>query len=219
MFYYHTFKDLGILGIYDHEPLLPKYHFPEDGYWIGKKVFDVGCASGFFSKYFAERGADVTAIDINIEMINFIKEKTKLFNINTIEMDVFDVVFENKFDFVFCGSLLMHVIYPMKLLKIIHKSLKIDGLFILCSGGIISSDNVIRIEKNLGREKSLVEKEIKSSNESLWWLSPSAGNIMLSNTGFKNNKMVDSFNLTSTPYGIEMCHNYSSLHHVWNSNK
>jgi len=218
MFYYHTFKDLNIQGIYDHEPLLQYYHFPNDELLKGKKVLDVGCASGFFSKYFAERGANVVAIDINTSVTNMVKNRTKL-EMDIVEADVFSIDSIDTFDIVFCGSLLMHVIYPMELLKIINKALKPNGLFILCSGGIDSIDPVIRTERYLGRQKSAIEKDVNSANESLWWLSKSAGEIMLKNVGFDNVKYMDSFTLTSTEFGVKIGHNFSALHHVWHSTK
>jgi 2-polyprenyl-3-methyl-5-hydroxy-6-metoxy-1,4-benzoquinol methylase len=219
MFLYHTFKDLGIEGIYDHEPLLKHYGFPDDEYWVGKKILDAGCASGFFSKYFAERGGDVTSIDINVDVINKIKQETGLKNINIVNADIYDTNYKNQFDFVFCGSLLMHAIYPMNLLNVIYKSLKPDGDFILCTGGIHNNESVMFVEPYLGRGKGVVENEIKTANESLWWLSPKAGINMLKTIGFKNIQCVDSFVLTSTPYGVSIGHNFSSLHHVWKSKK
>jgi SAM-dependent methyltransferase len=212
MFYYHTFKDLNIQGIYDHEPNLSSFNFSD---LKNKDVLDVGCASGYFSKLFFEMGAkSVTSVDINTDVINLIKEKTG-YNINIIRKDLYDIDYINKFDFVFCGSLLMHVFYPMSLLKIIHTSLKDGGQFILSTGGIGGDEPYIRTEPYLGRGKGDVENEVKSANESIWWLSKKSGVNMMSTVGFKNIECNNSYMLSSTEYGKSIGHDYSSLHHIW----
>jgi tRNA (mo5U34)-methyltransferase len=65
-FYWYHSIDLGngILtqGDYDMRPYLRHYCFPES--LAGKKVLDVGRASGFFAFEFESRGADVTATEI-----------------------------------------------------------------------------------------------------------------------------------------------------------
>ncbi len=50
-------------GDYDMQRYLPAYRFPED--LRGKRVLDVGRASGFFSFEFERRGADVTATELD----------------------------------------------------------------------------------------------------------------------------------------------------------
>ncbi len=63
-YWYHCIR-LGEIytdGDYDLEPLVPQYCIPEN--LTGKKVLDVGRASGFFSFLMEERGADVTATDL-----------------------------------------------------------------------------------------------------------------------------------------------------------
>ncbi|WP_432735699.1 class I SAM-dependent methyltransferase [Maridesulfovibrio sp. FT414] len=41
----------------------------------GKKVLDLGCGSGEYSGYFLEQGADVTALDISVEMLEIMRER------------------------------------------------------------------------------------------------------------------------------------------------
>lgn len=219
MLIYHTFKDLNIQGIYDHDPLLKYYHLPLASEIKNKKVLDVGCASGYFSKYFSERGGIVTAIDICPESISYLKEKYS-WNIDIVSQDVLTMQYQNEYDIIFCGSLLMHIFDPILLLKNIYNALKPGGIFILCTGGINSNDPVIRVERYLGREKSPHEKEISSANESIWWLSQNAGNYLLHNVGFKNYSFYpDGFNLKTTSYGISIGHDFSALHYVWKASK
>jgi tRNA (mo5U34)-methyltransferase len=63
--WYHTI-DLGggivTPGYYDHRPYLGHYGLPDD--LRGKRVLDVGAASGFFSFELERRGGAVTATDL-----------------------------------------------------------------------------------------------------------------------------------------------------------
>lgn len=216
MFYYHTFKDLNIKGIYDHDPFISNFNFPD---LKDKRVLDLGCASAYFSKLFYEKGAkSVTAIDINTDVAELVKEKTG-YKINIIKKDVYDIDYSNQFDFAFCGSLLMHSFYPVYLLKIIYNSLDLGGQFVLSTGGIDSDEPYIRTEPYLGRSRGDVESEVKSANESIWWLSRKSGINMLNTVGFKNVEYKSSYYLNSTEYGISIGHNYSSLHHIWHGYK
>jgi ubiquinone/menaquinone biosynthesis C-methylase UbiE len=42
----------------------------------GERVLDVACGQGFFSKAFAERGAEVLGVDISFQLIEIAKQKT-----------------------------------------------------------------------------------------------------------------------------------------------
>jgi len=134
--WYHTI-DLGdgeiTNGIYDHRTVLKHYRFPES--LKGKKVLDVGCADGFFSFEFWRRGADkVVGLDA-YKSDFFILAKEKLnSNVEYYLMDVYDLspTKVGYFDFVFCGSLLIHLSDPFKALVNIRSVIK-KGEFILCT--------------------------------------------------------------------------------------
>jgi tRNA (mo5U34)-methyltransferase len=64
-FWYHTI-DLGdgliTPGCYDYRETIQDFNFPSD--LRGKKVLDVGSATGFFAFEFERRGADVTSVEL-----------------------------------------------------------------------------------------------------------------------------------------------------------
>lgn len=145
--WYHTI-DLGhgvvTRGLFDHRPLLPHYHLPEN--FKNMRVLDVATFDGFWAFEFERRGAaEVVAMDIQtwneIDIPPRIRagaskeildtEMGTGFNIardilgSQVQrgiMNVYDLSPEwrGKFDFVFCGDLLLHLMNPMKALQNIH---------------------------------------------------------------------------------------------------
>jgi tRNA (mo5U34)-methyltransferase len=65
--WYHTLELPGGVvtpGYYDQRTLIPHYGLPKD--LTGKRVLDVGAWDGFWSFEFERRGADVTAVDLDL---------------------------------------------------------------------------------------------------------------------------------------------------------
>ena len=145
--WYHSI-DLGngvvTPGLFDHRPFLSYYHLPEN--FKDMRVLDVATYDGFWAFEFERQGAaEVVAMDIGTwkeidippriraeaskEMLY--KETGSGFNIardilgSRVQrkiMNVYDLSPElmGKFDFVFCGDLLLHLMNPMKALQNIH---------------------------------------------------------------------------------------------------
>lgn len=101
-----------------------------DRYVNKKRVLDVGCGSGFFSKYFIERNCKVVSIDYSNEALKLtgkLNNKIMLIKGNILNLPLK----EESFDFVFSDGLLEHYKNPKQILLEIKKILK--------SGGIIST--------------------------------------------------------------------------------
>jgi len=142
LIWYHTLElDEGLVtpGIYDHRPYLDYYGIPED--LKGKRVLDIGAASGFFTFELEKRGAQVVATELPswfdhdvgpkyvpdkpLEVLEkylhepfllakkILKSKAKLKKINIYDLSPKKI---GKFDLVFCGSLLLHLTDPVQAL-------------------------------------------------------------------------------------------------------
>lgn len=119
-----------------------------------KKVLDLGCGIGQYTKYFIEKGYDVVATDISKKALDYLSNKNP--RVKTVLQDMTDKLKfnDNEFDIVF-ANLSIHFFNEedtQKLLNEIHRILKPNGLFI---GSVNSTsayefikDHVTEIEKN-----------------------------------------------------------------------
>ena len=67
-------KLLSMDGTYQKEVILPNLLRLMD-VKNGEKILDIACGQGFFSRALAEKGGEVTGVDISPELIKFAKEK------------------------------------------------------------------------------------------------------------------------------------------------
>ena len=77
-----------------------KYLFP------GCKILDLGCGSGRDSKYFMEKGYQVTSVDPSEEMCASTK---RIYGINVLKMKVEDTMFVEEFDAIWACASLLHI--------------------------------------------------------------------------------------------------------------
>jgi molybdenum cofactor cytidylyltransferase len=143
LIWYHTIELPGgetTPGIYDHRPYLPAYGLPED--LRGKTALDVGAASGFFSFELERRGALVTATDLPSwkahdfgvhyaaelgagEAEAYLHEpflfahRARGSRVTRTLTSIYDIspASVGTFDFVFCGSVLIHLSDPATALR------------------------------------------------------------------------------------------------------
>lgn len=117
---YHTFSlgdDLAIEGDYDMAKYIHHYGLPPG--LDGLSVLDVGTASGALAVECARRGAQVTAIDL-WESPEALLVACAVFGVTVryLQKNIFDLDHSfGQFDFVLCGSMLLHVASPLDALR------------------------------------------------------------------------------------------------------
>jgi SAM-dependent methyltransferase len=103
--YYENYVDTKPWNAYYERPavlsLLPEIK--------NKKILDVGCAGGWYTKYLLDHGADVTAIDVNKNMVEITKKRTqdKCLVIQTDLNNKLDFIKDDSLDIVL-ASLVLH---------------------------------------------------------------------------------------------------------------
>ncbi|MCC5910818.1 MAG: class I SAM-dependent methyltransferase [Clostridiaceae bacterium] len=113
-------------------------------------ILDIACGTGNYAIALAEKGLNVSAIDLDEEMINEVKEKAKLKNtqINTYVgnmMRLNEYFKENTFDTAFCiGNSLVHLtdlVDMQETLDRIYDIVKFNGRLII---QIINYDRILK---------------------------------------------------------------------------
>jgi len=74
-----------------------------------KTILDVGCGLGAHSKYFADRGGIVTAIDFAERLLDYAKEYNNHSNITYVSQDINAYTSNTKFDYLFFCDVLEHL--------------------------------------------------------------------------------------------------------------
>lgn len=137
----HSGDDWWIEGTDIFLELLPK----------GVKVLDLGCGSGYKTKYIKGKGFDVEGVDFSEGMIKIAKEKFPDIDFEVFDLYDFDKFYKN-FDAIFCQAVLLHI--PKKdvfdILEKIKSKLKDGGLLYIA----------VKEKKEEG-----VEEEIKKEND------------------------------------------------------
>jgi SAM-dependent methyltransferase len=123
--YYENYVDTKPWNAYYERPatlsLLPKIK--------NKKILDIGCAGGWYTKYLLDNGAEVISIDVNKNMVEITKKRIQN-RCPVIQADI-----NNGFDFIKNGtvdivlaSLVLHYIKDIeKTFSEINRILRIDG--------------------------------------------------------------------------------------------
>tara|TARA_B100000959_G_scaffold198667_1_gene207800 strand:+ start:7785 stop:8561 length:777 start_codon:yes stop_codon:yes gene_type:complete len=120
----------------------------------GKTVLDIGAGLGYFTERFLERGAKVTALDIDRQALRFVKENL---GVPTIVLDIeHDTLPEAAFDVIFIGEVIEHVHEPDTAIAAVARALKPDGSIVVTTPaleGILSYSAGKQLGHNHGGQK------------------------------------------------------------------
>lgn len=137
-----------------------------------KKILELGCGTGIFSRYLLEENPSVlvTAVDISSEAIRVAKDKSKKFKsrIKYYVGDALDLPFaSNSFDLVFGNSIIHHLPLDRALVEI-KRVLKPGGTIWFCEPNTLNPQ--ILIQKNIPFIKKLVQDSPSETSFIRWRL-------------------------------------------------
>jgi len=145
----------------------------------GRKVLELGCGYGEFTRRVASTGADITAIDISPDLLEFaterIKNKAVRFQIQNVEKMDFE---DESFDAVFGSSILHHLNLKPALLEI-YRVLRKGGRIVFTEPNMLNPQ--IWLERNIRAIRRLTYTSPDETAFTKWNLEKE-----LLNHGFKN---------------------------------
>lgn len=98
----------------------------------GGKILEIGCGIGNISQQLGHYGYLVTGIDSDPVSIDYANSKNTKSNIRFLKVNAEDyAISENSFDAIICSEVLEHLVSPGSIIKLAHKMLKDDGIFVV----------------------------------------------------------------------------------------
>ena len=95
----------------------------------GKKVLDLGCGTGIYTKIMKRYGAEVSGLDISQKMLDIAKREVK--GVEFRQGSAYNLPYRRgTFDVVLSALVIEHLTNTGKVLKEVNKVLKKDGVFI-----------------------------------------------------------------------------------------
>ncbi len=132
MYFYESFsKDFDSkMNMYDTNKRLDVFYnelLTED--ISNKDVLDAGCGTGWFSKAAAERGANVTSMDLGEGLLQQVSIKCKS---NRVVGSILNIPFsDNTFDYIVSSEVIEHIPQPLDAIDELYRVLKPGGKLVL----------------------------------------------------------------------------------------
>jgi ubiquinone/menaquinone biosynthesis C-methylase UbiE len=99
----------------------------------GKKLLDAGCGEGYLTRYYAQRGANATGVDISEELIKISRNLTEEAKIDA-SFQVGDIcnldLQDDKFDLILCNLVLLNIPCFNDALTEFYRILKSGGVLV-----------------------------------------------------------------------------------------
>ena len=95
------------------------------------RILDVGCAQGTLALLLAERGHQVTAVDIRPQFLQYAQSRYERGDIHFLVANVLEDELPHGFDLIFANQIIEHLVYPTQLLERLKRLLKPGGRLVV----------------------------------------------------------------------------------------
>jgi 2-polyprenyl-3-methyl-5-hydroxy-6-metoxy-1,4-benzoquinol methylase len=94
-------------------------------------ILDVGCAQATLALLLAERGHNVTAVDIRKEFLDYAASRHEFGEIEFIQGNVLELSLEKKYDLIYANQIIEHLVYPREMIDTLRSMLRIGGRLVI----------------------------------------------------------------------------------------
>ena len=106
-----------------------------------KRVLEVGCATGYFTKVLAERGCKVVGMEIDRDAAAVAEEWAERVVVGNVgDPHVWESVDDESFDVITFGDILEHLLDPLAVLRIAVRKLKHSGFIVTSLPNVAHGD-------------------------------------------------------------------------------
>jgi len=129
------FENIDSLRLSENERWAAKTFYEFSEYGPNTKLLDAGCGIGFFTRYYARKKFDVTAVDLTSNAVEITKKSLSIFGLtaDVSEASIEKLPFaENTFDLVVSNGVIHHTENPPRAVDEIYRVLKPGGKASLC---------------------------------------------------------------------------------------
>lgn len=91
------------------------------------RILDVGCAQGTLALLLAERGHDVTAIDIRPQFLEYAKSRYTQGQVEFLAANALQDQLAGEYDLIFANQIIEHLVYPQELAERLKMLLRPGG--------------------------------------------------------------------------------------------
>ena len=125
----------------------------------GPRVADLASAQGSFGLLLAERGFDVTAVDIKPEFLKYARRKHTHGNFRTVIGNLMDFRSPEPFDCVLAGEVIEHVAHPDQLLASAAANLRQGGVLVLTTPNGAEHGSTLPTYKQVTNLEELIPRQ------------------------------------------------------------
>lgn len=121
-------------------------------------ILDVGCGNGVISRHLGKQGFNVLGIDVSAQTIEKARALNTAPNVKFEVLSAEELVAQGQtFDVVICSEVLEHLRQPSDLLKVLHQSIKPEGIL------------VVTVPNGSGPRELLVTRPVLKMREQNGW--------------------------------------------------
>lgn len=98
----------------------------------GARILDIGCGNGIISRYLGSKGYSVLGIDVDRKAVEYANSHNNFPNVVFKEKNVEELTIEAvEYDAIICSEVLEHLEHPSKLLQVLSRILKREGIIVV----------------------------------------------------------------------------------------